>query len=102
MGKFFTFIVFAIAGFWISGEIVGPGAGEDGGAHYRDVRMEGCMRQMRQVVPGESFARGACDCMFDEFEARGVELTDAFGSDFDDMSSVTRQCAARYGATLPN
>ncbi|WP_128892923.1 hypothetical protein [Erythrobacter sp. HKB08] len=83
---------------------VGQGLrGDDAGGEYAySAHMEGCLRQVRQIVPEERKAVGACECMYGEFEKHGYSLIDAFGSDFDHMSRITRTCAARNGARLPN
>ena len=78
------------------------GAGSDGASvDWGDAQMRGCLRQMEQLVPGEAEAVSACKCTFEEFEAAGLSLGDALGSEFDEMSRITRSCAAKNGAQLP-
>ena len=38
---------------------------------------------------------------YDELDARELALIDALGSDFEEMSRVTRSYAAKYGAEVP-
>lgn len=76
----------------------GPVA-EDPDAAY-SAHMKGCLRQLREVVPDEEAAVGACECMYGEFDKRGLSLLDAFGGNFEEMSMITRECAAQHGAVL--
>lgn len=103
MGKFAVAILAGIGGFLLTSGLLGGGSGgESGDGWYAEAQREGCMRQMRELLPDEDFASSACTCVSEGFEAAGYEMTDAFGDDFDAMSRITRSCASRYGATLPN
>ena len=100
MGKFAVFVLAAIGGFFAVSGVGGSGGGFSEG-EMSDMQMEGCMRQMRQITATESLASSACSCVYEELDARGLTLMDALGSDFAEMSRVTRSCAAKYGAELP-
>lgn len=106
MGKLLVGILSAIGGFMLTSSLFGPAGGEarvaDGSADaiYQDARFEGCMRQIRQHTNSESIASSTCTCIYSEFDERGLGLTDAFGSDFGEMSVITRDCATRYGVAV--
>lgn len=89
--------IFGLIGFHSVGGLGDMGADADSGY---SAHMRGCLRQMRGVTPSEEQALSACECMYSEFEKRDLSLTDAFGNDFDQMSMITRECAAQNGAVL--
>lgn len=99
MGKFAVFVLAAIGGFFAVSGVGGSGGGFSEG-EMSDMQMEGCMRQMRQITASESMASSACSCVYEELDARGLTLMDALGSDFEEMSRVTRSCAVKYGAEV--
>lgn len=100
MQKVVVFVSAAV-GSLVAVSSFGVGDMDGDGTHARSVHMESCLRQVRQIVVDEAAAVRSCECMYGEFEEKGYALTDAFGSDFEDMSRITRSCAARNGARLP-
>lgn len=104
MGKFLVAIIAGIGGFMLTAGLgTGRDASEEDSAQWFAYSLDGvCMRQMRQLIAEEERAQAACTCVNEGFAAGDYALTDAFGDDFDAMSRITRQCASRYGAVLPN
>ncbi|KLI63588.1 hypothetical protein [Aurantiacibacter marinus] len=100
MGKFITFIAFAIGGFWLTSSLFGePGGGSgptSGGLNEERMRGQ-CVRQVDQIAPSTAVAESICGCMTAEFDRRGIFVLDAYGDRFDEMQAITRDCAATYG-----
>lgn len=100
--KLVVFVLSGAIGFylafgWSSGvaeEAEAYGGGTDG------IAMSRCVRQMEGPAQSISIAQAVCGCMMEEFGKRGLEVTDAFGSDFDQMQAITNQCAATYAVQL--
>lgn len=104
MGKILAFIGAGIIAFVLTSGIGFSGDGDGAGSGFSGVgnaQSRACLRQMRPLVSAEEDAVKACECVSAEFASRGLDLTDAFGSDFDEMSRITRSCAQSYGAQLP-
>ena len=55
-----------------------------------------CVARAQFPAEIEDYAEEICDCMKSEFDARGLELTDAFGSHRGEMQRITQECAAEW------
>lgn len=98
MGKFLTFVAFAIGGFWLTSSMFGQ-PGEGSGGLSEDRMRAQCVRQVGQIAPSTAVAESICGCMNAEFDRRGISVVDAYGDRFDEMQTITRDCAATYGVS---
>ncbi len=55
-----------------------------------------CVARAQFPAEIEDYAEEICDCMKSEFDARGFELTDAFGSHRGEMQRITQDCVAEW------
>lgn len=102
MGKLFAFVgagAISFIAFFQVGDAL-RGAATPGSEAAYSAHMEGCLRQVRPLISNEARSVKACECMYEKFAEKGYSLTDAFTSDFDDMSRITRGCAVKHGARL--
>lgn len=67
------------------------------GADDRGISMGRCVRQFERMAGEHERAERLCGCMLGEFEARGMDVTDAFSSDYEEMVGITRSCAKVEG-----
>ncbi len=63
-------------------------------------QINSCKRKLAEVADSDEQAGRICNCMFREFDERGLNLLDAFGSDFDEMSAITQDCAWAHGVEV--
>ncbi|MHA6333244.1 hypothetical protein ACXYL9_06120 [Qipengyuania sp. CAU 1752] len=54
---------------------------------------ERCVARFTRAAPDPSRAAEICGCMETQFAARGIELTDAFTGNLQEMRDITRACA---------
>ena len=100
MAKLIVFLVAAAIGFYASSSFTSDvqfRADQQGGG-IEGINKAQCIRQVETVAPAPHRAPDICGCMLSEFKARGLEVTDTFGSDFGDMKEITRSCIQVYAS----
>lgn len=70
------------------------------GADDRGISMGRCVRQFERMAAGIDGAERLCGCMLDEFDNRGLAVTDAFGDSYEEMVGITQSCAQVEGIPL--
>jgi hypothetical protein len=58
--------------------------------------VEQCVTHLKGSIPNPDRAGDVCKCMKADFAAHGYTLTDTFGSDYPQMTKITRSCVALY------